>query len=50
MFLSLEDCTGLCVMGIIVISPFVLLGAVPPSILVCLIVLAALAFNLHKGG
>lgn len=46
---NFEDFSGMAMMGILVVAPFVFLGAVPSSVLVCLLVLFGVSMMLGRG-
>jgi hypothetical protein len=47
--LNLDDFAGMGIMGIIITVPFVLLGAIPGSVLLCMVIAVGVALALGGG-
>ena len=50
MFIDLEDIAGIGVLGILVVGVFVLLGAIPISVLICIAIITGLALAFGNKG
>lgn len=50
MFIDFEDIAGMGLIGILVVGVFVLLGAIPFSVLFCIAVITGLALMFGKNG
>ncbi len=50
MFIDFEDIAGMGVIGILIVGVFVLLGAIPVSLLLCIVVLTGMALMFGQNG